>query len=61
MGAMTVATATAAASRIDSRRRAGLAACLVSATGFGALPVLGKAAYDAGIGPLPLHHARGLR
>ena len=38
----------------DRRRRAGLAACLVSATGFGALPVLGKAAYDAGLGPLPL-------
>jgi drug/metabolite transporter (DMT)-like permease len=36
------------------RRRAGLAACLVSATGFGALPVLGKAAYDAGLGPLAL-------
>ena len=36
------------------RRRAGLAACLVSATGFGALPVLGKAAYDAGLGPLSL-------
>jgi drug/metabolite transporter (DMT)-like permease len=40
--------------RIDGRRRAGLAACLVSATGFGALPVLGKAAYDAGLGPLSL-------
>jgi drug/metabolite transporter (DMT)-like permease len=40
--------------RIDGRRRAGLAACLLSATGFGALPVLGKAAYDAGLGPLPL-------
>jgi drug/metabolite transporter (DMT)-like permease len=40
--------------RIDGRRRAGLAACLISATGFGALPVLGKAAYDAGLGPLPL-------
>jgi drug/metabolite transporter (DMT)-like permease len=39
---------------IDPRRRAGLAACLVSATGFGALPVLGKAAYDAGLGPLAL-------
>jgi drug/metabolite transporter (DMT)-like permease len=38
----------------DGRRRAGLAACLVSATGFGALPVLGKAAYDAGLGPLSL-------
>ena len=40
--------------RTDRRRRAGLAACLVSATGFGALPVLGKAAYDAGLGPLAL-------
>lgn len=39
---------------VDRRRRAGLAACLVSATGFGALPVLGKAAYDAGLGPLSL-------
>jgi len=39
--------------RVDARR-AGLAACLVSATGFGALPVLGKAAYDAGLGPLSL-------
>jgi drug/metabolite transporter (DMT)-like permease len=38
----------------DGRRRAGLAACLVSATGFGALPVLGKAAYDSGLGPLSL-------
>ena len=35
-------------------RRAGLAACLLSATGFGVLPVLGKAAYDAGLGPLAL-------
>ncbi|HEY0398298.1 MAG TPA: DMT family transporter [Acidimicrobiia bacterium] len=40
--------------RLDRRRRAGLAACLLSATGFGALPVLGKAAYDAGLGPLSL-------
>jgi drug/metabolite transporter (DMT)-like permease len=40
--------------RIESRRRAGMAACLVSATGFGALPVLGKAAYDTGLGPLAL-------
>ena len=39
---------------VDGRRRAGLAACLLSATGFGALPVLGKAAYDAGLGPLAL-------
>src|SRR5207248_915256 len=55
-GAMTAATATAPVtrSRADRRRRAGLAACLVSATGFGALPVLGKAAYDAGLGPLAL-------
>jgi drug/metabolite transporter (DMT)-like permease len=42
------------AGRVDASRRAGLAACLVSATGFGALPVLGKAAYDAGLGPLAL-------
>jgi drug/metabolite transporter (DMT)-like permease len=42
------------ATRNDRRRRAGLTACLVSATGFGALPVLGKAAYDAGLGPLSL-------
>jgi drug/metabolite transporter (DMT)-like permease len=41
--------------RLDhSRRRAGLAACLCSAAGFGALPVLGKHAYDAGLGPLSL-------
>jgi drug/metabolite transporter (DMT)-like permease len=40
--------------RVDGRRRAGLGACLVSATGFGALPVLGKAAYDTGLGPLSL-------
>ena len=32
----------------------GLAACLLSASGFGALPVLGKHAYDAGLGPLSL-------
>ena len=43
-----------AITRADRRRRAGVAACLVSATGFGALPVLGKAAYDAGLGPLAL-------
>ena len=42
------------AHRVDGRRRAGLAACLVSAIGFGALPVLGKEAYDAGLGPLSL-------
>jgi drug/metabolite transporter (DMT)-like permease len=40
--------------RLDRRRRAGLAACLCSAVGFGALPVLGKDAYDAGLGPLSL-------
>jgi drug/metabolite transporter (DMT)-like permease len=40
--------------KVDRRRRAGLAACLLSATAFGALPVLGKAAYDAGLGPLAL-------
>ena len=31
-----------------------MATCLVSALGFGALPVLGKEAYDAGLGPLAL-------
>lgn len=36
------------------RRRVGIAACLLSAVGFGALPVLGKEAYDAGLGPLAL-------
>jgi drug/metabolite transporter (DMT)-like permease len=46
--------ATDRARNVDRRRRAGLAACLVSATGFGALPVLGKAAYDSGLGPLAL-------
>lgn len=40
--------------RGDGRRRAGLAACLLSAAGFGALPVLGKHAYDVGLGPLSL-------
>jgi drug/metabolite transporter (DMT)-like permease len=40
--------------RLDRRRRAGLAACLCSAVGFGALPVLGKDAFDAGLGPLSL-------
>jgi drug/metabolite transporter (DMT)-like permease len=50
----TLTVTTRGIDRIDRRRRAGLAACLVSATGFGALPVLGKAAYDAGLGPLPL-------
>ena len=47
-------TAASPARQVDRRRRAGLAACLVSATGFGALPVLGKAAYDSGLGPLAL-------
>jgi drug/metabolite transporter (DMT)-like permease len=42
------------AGRAESRRRTGVAACLVSAAGFGALPVLGKAAYGAGLGPLAL-------
>ena len=50
---MTTATRTPARGA-DRRRRAGLAACLVSAAGFGALPVLGKEAYDAGLGPLAL-------
>jgi drug/metabolite transporter (DMT)-like permease len=50
----TLSVTTRPADRVDRRRRAGLAACLVSATGFGALPVLGKAAYDAGLGPLSL-------
>jgi drug/metabolite transporter (DMT)-like permease len=41
--------------RVDHRRkRAGLAACLCSAVGFGALPVLGKDAFAAGLGPLSL-------
>jgi drug/metabolite transporter (DMT)-like permease len=48
------ATLPIAPGRADRRRRAGFAACLVSAAGFGALPVLGKTAYDAGLGPLSL-------
>jgi drug/metabolite transporter (DMT)-like permease len=36
------------------RRRGGFVACLVSAVGFGALPVLGKDAYETGLGPLSL-------
>jgi drug/metabolite transporter (DMT)-like permease len=40
--------------RSQGRRRFGLAACLVSAAGFGALPVLGKNAYEEGLGPLAL-------
>jgi len=54
MSAVATAVAPAGGVRGDRRRRAGLAACLVSAAGFGALPVLGKAAYDAGLGPLAL-------
>jgi drug/metabolite transporter (DMT)-like permease len=42
------------ATRQQYRRRVGFAACLLSATGFGALPVLGKHAYDTGLGPLSL-------
>jgi drug/metabolite transporter (DMT)-like permease len=38
--------------------RDGVAACLISAACFGALPVLGKQAYQAGIGPLGLLWAR---
>ena len=40
--------------RSTGRRRLGFAACLCSAVGFGALPVLGKEAYEAGLGPLSL-------
>ncbi|MGH8992175.1 MAG: DMT family transporter [Acidimicrobiia bacterium] len=42
----------------ERRRRAGVAACLVSAVGFGALPIFGKEAFDAGVGPLGLLWAR---
>jgi drug/metabolite transporter (DMT)-like permease len=42
----------------ERRRRAGVVACLVSAAGFGALPILGKQAFDAGVGPLGLLWAR---
>lgn len=38
----------------ERRRRVGVAACLVSAAGFGVLPILGKTAFDAGVGPLGL-------
>jgi drug/metabolite transporter (DMT)-like permease len=38
----------------ERRRRAGVVACLVSAAGFGALPILGKAAFEVGVGPLGL-------
>lgn len=38
----------------NRRRTLGFAACLCSAVGFGALPVLGKEAFDAGLGPLSL-------
>ena len=50
----TLPVTTRPADQADRRRRAGLAACLVSAAGFGALPVLGKEAFDAGLGPLSL-------
>lgn len=39
---------------IPSGRRAGIASCLISASCFGALPVLGKWAFDAGVGPVGL-------
>ena len=42
----------------EHRRRAGVAACLVSAAGFGALPIFGKEAFAAGVGPLGLLWAR---
>lgn len=42
----------------ERRRRTGVAACLVSAAGFGALPILGKEAFEAGVGPLGLLWAR---
>ncbi len=42
----------------ERRRRAGVVACLVSAAGFGALPILGKEAFEAGVGPLGLLWAR---
>ncbi len=42
----------------ERRRRAGVAACLVSAAGFGALPIFGKEAFEAGVGPLGLLWAR---
>jgi drug/metabolite transporter (DMT)-like permease len=42
----------------QASRRAGLAACLLSAAGFGVLPVLGKHAYATGLGPLSLLWAR---
>jgi len=54
MTATATATPEGRAVRDDRRRRLGLGACLASAAGFGALPVLGKAAYDAGLGPLAL-------
>ncbi len=42
----------------ERRRRTGVVACLVSAAGFGALPILGKEAFEAGVGPLGLLWAR---
>ncbi|MGH8974685.1 MAG: EamA family transporter, partial [Acidimicrobiia bacterium] len=42
----------------ERRRRLGVAACLVSAAGFGILPILGKEAFDAGVGPVGLLWAR---
>jgi drug/metabolite transporter (DMT)-like permease len=42
----------------ERRRRIGVAACLVSAAGFGILPILGKEAFEAGVGPLGLLWAR---
>jgi drug/metabolite transporter (DMT)-like permease len=42
----------------ERRRRAGVVACLVSAAGFGALPIFGKEAFEAGVGPLGLLWAR---
>ena len=45
-------------SSTERRRRVGVIACLVSAAGFGILPILGKAAFEAGVGPLGLLWAR---
>lgn len=38
----------------ERRRQAGIALCLVHAAGFGALPIFGKAAIEAGMGPIGL-------
>ncbi|MGH2841382.1 MAG: DMT family transporter [Solirubrobacteraceae bacterium] len=38
------------ASRASSRRRAGIALCLLSACGFGVMAIFGKEAYGAGLG-----------